>query len=142
MMYEENVPPDIEMSVVISIIRRLFPRVKSPSVIFLYHGTHNVFEVDGRYIFRFPSTFLTTEERSRLVRREAEVLNGLKDRIKVRIPSPLFVDADSEIPYMGYEKIPGSSLTVHYSKTPIRQRQRIAEQVGRFLGELHSLDMA
>ncbi|MHA2432724.1 MAG: phosphotransferase family protein [Candidatus Thorarchaeota archaeon] len=142
MMYEENVPPDIELSVVESIIQRCLPSITSPTVRFLYHGTHNVYEIEGRYIFRFPSTFLPAKVRSKLVRRETEVLNGLKDHITVKIPSPMFVDADSETPYMGYQKITGSSLTGHYSNVPIKQRRSIAEQVGRFLGELHDLDLA
>ncbi|MFX1264708.1 MAG: phosphotransferase family protein [Promethearchaeota archaeon] len=141
MMYEENVPPDIDMSTVVSIVREIFPHIESPSVIFLYHGTHNVYEVEGRYVFRFPSTFLPVKERSRLIRREVEVLNGLRNRITVRIPAPLFVDVDSETPYMGYQKIPGSSLTGLYSTVPAEERQSIAEHAGRFLGELHSLDI-
>lgn len=141
MMYEENTPPDIELAVVESIIQRCFPRLKKPTVRFLYHGTHNVYEVEGSYIFRFPSTFLAAEERSRLVRREAEVLNGLNDHITVQIPCPVFVEADSDDPFMGYQKIPGSSLNRHYSKAPIKKRRSVAEQVGRFLGELHDLDL-
>jgi aminoglycoside 2''-phosphotransferase len=142
MMYEENAPPDIELSLVESVIQRCFPSIKRPTVRFLYHGTHNVYEVEGSYIFRFPSTFLPTRERSELVRRETEVLNGLKDHLTVQIPSPVFVETDSDNPFMGYEKIPGSSLTWHYSNTPTKKRRSIAEQVGVFLGELHGLDLA
>lgn len=142
MIYEENVPPDIELSVIESTIQTCFPDVKSPEVRFLYHGTHNVYEVRGRFIFRFPSTFLPAKERIRLVRRETEILNGLQDHIAIRIPSPLFVEVDSETPYMGYQKIPGCSLTRHYSDLSIEQRQNIAKQVGVFLGELHELELA
>ena len=142
MMYEENTPPDIELAVVESIIQTCIPDVKSPKVRFLYHGTHNVYEVEGRFIFRFPSTFLPVKERIRLVRRETEILNGLQDYITIRIPSPLFVEVDSDYPFMGYKKIQGSSLTWHYSKAPAEKRRSIAERVGEFLGELHSLDLA
>ncbi len=140
-MYEENTLPDIELAVVESVVQRCFPTIKRPTVRFLYHGTHNVYEVEGRYVFRFPSMFLPAVERSQLVRREADVLNGLRNHLTVRIPSPAFVEVDSDYPFIGYEKIPGSSLTWHYSKTPKERRRCIAEQVGEFLGELHSLDL-
>jgi aminoglycoside 2''-phosphotransferase len=142
MMYEENAPPDIEFAVVESIVQRCLSSINNPTVRFLYHGTHNVYEVEGSYIFRFPSTFLPTEERRRLVRRETYVLNGLKDHLTVQIPSPVFVEANSDYPFMGYERIPGSSLIWHYSKAPAEKRRSIAEQVGEFLGELHSLNLA
>lgn len=140
-MYEETNPPDIDSSVVRSVIHRCFPSIENPTIDFLYHGTYNVYEVEGEFIFRFPSTVLPASERSRLVKREAEILNLLREHLSVRIPAPEFVDSWQDNPYMGYRKIPGASLSRQYDTIPTEQQVLIAEWVGIFLGELHSLDL-
>lgn len=140
-MYEEDNPPDIEYSDVYSIIQKHLPSVKKTEIRFLYHGTHNVYDVQNRYIFRFPGTVLPSEERSTLIEREARLLKTLQPHISLQIPNPEFVDANHEHPHMGYRRLPGASLYRFYNNAPDGKKRIIGETVGRFLGELHKLDL-
>ncbi|TFG07407.1 aminoglycoside phosphotransferase family protein [Candidatus Thorarchaeota archaeon] len=140
-MFEENNPPDIDFHIVASLIKEHIPTIKESEIRFLYHGTHNVYDVREEFIFRFPSTFLAAKERKNLIHREALLLRELKSHLSVKIPSPEFVDFASENPHMGYRKIPGASLHYFYDNTPVEKRQEIGETLGRFLGELHKLDL-
>ncbi|NHI83512.1 MAG: hypothetical protein EAX81_04350 [Candidatus Thorarchaeota archaeon] len=140
MMFEENNPPDIGFHVVFSTIKEHIPSIKESDVHFLYHGTHNVYDVRQEYIFRFPSTILPIEERRQLIHRETLVLRELKSRLSFQIPNPEFMDSSSEHPHMGYRKILGASLYYFYDSAPVEKRRHISETLGRFLGELHRLD--
>ena len=140
-MYEEDNPPDIDFSIVSSIIQKHLPSVKKNEIQFLYHGTNNVYDVKNRYIFRFPSTVLPSEERSSLIQREARLLKTLQPHISLRIPNPEYVDANHEHPHMGYRKLLGASLYRFYDDAPIEKKSSIGEALGRFLGELHTLDL-
>jgi len=77
----------------------------------------------------------------RLIEREAILLEKLKDFISVQIPEPLYVDISDDNPHMGYQKLPGASLTRYYHIVPAAKRRSIGETAGRFLGELHELNL-
>jgi aminoglycoside 2''-phosphotransferase len=80
------------------------------------------------------------DKRKELVRREATLLPLLKDRTIFQIPELEFVNLGLDTPYMGYRRIPGSSLSWHFSKATQEQQQFLGEQVGHFLGELHKME--
>ncbi|MHA2153195.1 MAG: phosphotransferase family protein, partial [Candidatus Thorarchaeota archaeon] len=46
----------------------------------------------------------------------------------------------SDPPFMGYQMIPGVSLSRPYESTNVKQQRFLGEQVGRFLGQLHVID--
>jgi aminoglycoside 2''-phosphotransferase len=139
-MYEETNPPDIEECAVLAAARTCFPQIANPRVRFHYHGTYNVYIVEETYLFRFPSTILPLEEQHRLIRREASLLQRLREHLDFEIPIPEFIDAETDTPYMGYQMIPGVSLSRHYDSTTAEQQRFLGLQVGRFLSQLHSID--
>ncbi len=141
-MYEESNPPDIDFSDVCMIIQKHLPDAKKSEIQFLYHGTHNVYDVQNRYIFRFPSTVLPSEDRSALIQREARLLKTLQPHISLQIPNPEFVDDNHEHPHMGYRKLLGASVYRFYENASDEKRRSIGETLGRFLGELHELDLS
>lgn len=140
LMFEENNPPDIEESVVQAAVMRALPGISNPKIQFLYHGTYNVYLVEDTYLFRFPSTILPLDEQQKLIRREVGLLDKLRSHLTLEIPSPEFVDAESDTPFMGYKMVQGVSLSRYYSTTNTEQRQFLGRQVGGFLGQLHAID--
>lgn len=139
-MFEENNPPDIKESVVREAIQKCFPTIPDPAIQFFYHGTYNVYIVEEEYLFRFPSAILPLDEQHRLVRRETSLLQKLRSHLTYEIPTPDYVDAESDAPFMGYRKIPGVSLSRHFDSTTAEQRRFLGEQVGGFLSQLHTID--
>jgi len=139
-MFEENNPPDIEESVVHSAVMRALPGISNPKIQFFYHGTYNVYLVEDTYLFRFPSTILPLDEQQTLVRREAELLAKLRSHLTLEIPSPEFVEAKSDTPFMAYKMIQGVSLSRCYDTINPEQQQILGRQVGGFLSELHTID--
>ena len=73
-MYEESNPPDIEESIVRTVVKSCFPDILNPKIKFHYHGTYNVNLVDDKYIFRFLSTIIPIDEKRRLIKREISLL--------------------------------------------------------------------
>ncbi|UCD45317.1 MAG: aminoglycoside phosphotransferase family protein [Candidatus Bathyarchaeota archaeon] len=136
--FEESNPRDVSLEIVHRALRRFFPEIQGSYIRFHYHGTYNVFEVKGEYIFRFPDRSLFNEEGLRLIMRENEVLELLRPHLTVEIPRFLFLSEDPETPFVGYRKIPGVSLSRCFEGASREQRRSIAEWLGGFLTELHS----
>jgi aminoglycoside 2''-phosphotransferase len=136
--YEESNPSDVEINQAIKEISKFIPNLSNNQVKFLYHGTYNVFEVKSKYIFRIPDRLFRNEKGVKLVQKETDVLNFLKNHISVPIPQPSFISLTEDFPFVGYEKIPGVSLSRVFSNTNVSYRQKIAEQVASFLNVLHS----
>ena len=111
-MYEETNPPDIEESVVRDVVESCFPDIPNPRIKFHYHGTYNVYLVEDRYLFRFPSTIFPLDEQRRLIRRESLLLKNLRNQLAFEIPSPEFVDVETKTPFMGYQMIRGESSDI------------------------------
>ena len=139
-MYEESNPPDIEEAVVYATVKSCFPEIAQPRIEFHYHGGYNVFIVEEKYLFRFPSTILPIDEQKKQVQRESSLLERLRSYLTYEIPAPEFVDAESDTPFMGYLMIPGDSLTRHFDSTNAEQQRFLGEQVGGFLSQLHGID--
>ncbi|MFW9968010.1 MAG: phosphotransferase family protein [Candidatus Thorarchaeota archaeon] len=139
-MFEETNLPDIEESVVQDAVSACFPHILKPRVKFHYHGTYNVYLIEDKYLFRFPSAILPVDEQQRLVCREASLLEKLRSRLTYSIPAPEFVNARSNTPFMGYQMILGASLSRHYDSTTVEQQRFLGKQVGEFLSQLHAID--
>jgi len=139
-MFEEANPPDIEESVVQDAVKACFPHILKPRIKFHYHGTYNVYLIEEKYLFRFPSGILPIDEQQRLVRREASLLEKLRNHLTYSIPTPEFVNTRSNTPFMGYQMIPGVSLSRHYESTTVEQQRFLGKQVGGFLSQLHAID--
>jgi aminoglycoside 2''-phosphotransferase len=95
------------------------------------HGGYNVVvEVNDEWIFRFPRPGSPREN-------EQERLRFLESFAKVSplaLPIPAYVTDD----FVGYRKIAGSHLyPTQIARLPNVDRQRVAEQLGRFLAVLH-----
>jgi aminoglycoside 2''-phosphotransferase len=136
--YEESNPSDVDINQVIKEFAKFIPNISKNQIKFLYHGTYNVFEVKSKYIFRFPDRFLRNEKGVKLIRKETDILNFLKNHISTPIPQPSFISLTEGFPFVGYEKIPGVSLSRIFSKSTISYRRKVAEQVASFLNVLHS----
>jgi aminoglycoside 2''-phosphotransferase len=136
--YEESNPSDVDINQVIKEFSKFFPNISKNQIKFLYHGTHNVFEVKMKYIFRIPDRLFRNEKGVDLIQKESKILNFLKNHISIPIPQPLFISLTEDFPFIGYEKIPGVSLSSIFSKTDTSYRRKIAEQVASFLNVLHS----
>ncbi|MFX0041724.1 MAG: phosphotransferase family protein [Candidatus Hodarchaeota archaeon] len=135
--YEEQRAQDISKTDVFNSIRDLLPEVRESKIKFLYHGTYNVFEVNEKYIFRFPDKLFRNLKGVQLIEQEVEILNFIQKFITVNIPKPIFISRDIDNPFFGYEKITGISLSKCFNKTSKSDKIKIAKEVGAFLSQLH-----
>ncbi len=136
--YEESNPSDVDINQVIKEFSKFLSHLSKNQVKFLYHGTYNVYEVQSKYIFRIPDQFLRNENGVKLIQKETDTLNFLKNHISIPIPQPLFISRNKDFPFVGYEKIPGISLSRIFHMTNASYRRKIAEQIAPFLNTLHS----
>jgi len=143
-IFEEINPPNTCLDQVYSTIRHHLPSTANHDIRFLYHGTMNVFEVAtikdnlSTYIFRFPDRTLRNATGLMLIQRETQILEFLRPHFSLNLPNPQFISTDPAHPYVGYRKIPGVSLAKVYSTATSHERQKIAQQIGRFLKKLHA----
>ena len=139
MGFEENNPLDISISIVHTALKEFFPNLSKKNISFFYHGTYNVFQIENRFIARFPDKSLRNEKGSQLIKNEIDILNLLSTFLSFKIPKPLHFSLNKETPFMVYEKIPGISLSKCFNEIQNSQKQKIAHQIADFLSELHSL---
>ena len=137
-LYEEKNPEDISISQVLPIINIFLPDVTLKGLKFLYHGTYNVFEVEKRYIFRIPDKSLRNNKGIQMIEKEKEILQLLKPNLSISIPDPIFLNLDEKVPSMGYEKLPGVSLSKCIRKFDSKCLKKLARAIGAFLSQLHS----
>ncbi len=145
MFFEETNPSDVPFDLVLLNLQEYFPNIDIKQVKFLYHGTYNVFEVtyeDSCYIFRFPDRSLRNEIGGKLITQEVETLTFLKEFLSVSIPNPEFIVTNPDFPFMGYQKIPGLSLSRVFSTLKHEQLQIIGQQIGSFLSDLHDISLS
>jgi aminoglycoside 2''-phosphotransferase len=138
MFYEESNPPDISRSEVAILIENFFPDIREREIKFLYHGSYNVFEIKGEYIFRFPDRTFFSEKGFELIQREVQLLDLIRENISLQIPKPIYQPIDPNNPLVGYKKIKGISLSRCFDRTTKADQKSIAIQLGGFLSELHS----
>jgi len=122
-------------------IRSEYPDLRIVSVEYNGNGQNNdVLVVNGEFIFRFPK-YMDALKRLRI---ETAILTGIAGRVSLPVPDPVFVNIEGRAvgaAFMGYRKLAGEPLwrktfqAIDDSET----LQRLANQLGRFLKELHSV---
>ena len=136
--FEETRKPDISSSEVFDPLFMFFHDIKASDIVFLYHGTYNVFEVKNKYIFRFPDITLRNQTGVKLIQNEIKLLHIIRDFLSFSIPDPIYISIEKENPFVGYEKIEGESLSRYFHLTSKSQQNHIALEIGEFLSQLHS----
>jgi len=136
--YEEQRSQDISQTDVFNSLQVLLPELRENQIKFLYHGTYNVFEVNDKYIFRFPDKLFRNLKGVQLIDQEVKILNFIQKYIYLKIPKPIFISREINNLFFGYEKIKGISLSKCFNKTSRSNKIRIAKEVGTFLSQLHS----
>ena len=118
-----------------------FPELASTTVSELAHsGEWWRFEVDGRYIFRFPC-FDAVAKRLRVERNLLEFLQG---RLPADVPDPVFFAENptgGPTPFLGYERIEGTTLDSVRDLDPAA-RSSFAHQFGGLLAALHAIPVS
>ncbi|NHJ31234.1 MAG: aminoglycoside phosphotransferase family protein [Asgard group archaeon] len=139
--YEAVNPADISAEEILPIIRKFLPRVQLDSIRFFYHGTYNVFEINQEYIVRVADREFRNANGIRMLQREKEILQFLRDKIPVVIPDILFLNDSNDIPLSIHKKIPGKSLTFIIQQFSKEQKEKIGMKVGKFLSVFHSKEL-
>ncbi|MFH2203275.1 MAG: phosphotransferase [Elusimicrobiota bacterium] len=125
-------------------VRRLLdaqlPDLKDAPVAYFNEGWDTwIYEVGGKYLFRFPKR----ESADGTLRMELRLLPELEEAVPLPIPSFEFMGRPSK-PYpfhfAGYEKMPG--ITGFDAKAAPPEPAKIARQLGGFLTRLHSFSRA
>jgi len=136
--YEERRAQDISQKEVFDSLQVFLPEISKNQIKFLYHGTYNVFEVNGKYIFRFPDRLFRNLKGVQLINHEVKMLKFIQKYVSVKISNPIFISRKIANPFFGYEKIEGISLSKCFIKSSKSEKIRIAKEVGTFLSQLHS----
>ncbi|WP_141324729.1 phosphotransferase family protein [Myxococcus sp. AB025B] len=121
-------------------IHERFPSLATARVIHLGEGLdHQAFEVDGRFVFRFPKS----DEAASHLAWEARLTAWLAPRLPLPVPLYRFLDGPAEgtpAGLGGYEKLPGTpALLVDAGRLEL---SRFGRELGAFLGALHALGPA
>jgi aminoglycoside 2''-phosphotransferase len=115
-------------------IEKHFPGFRIHSLVTVQPGWDSfVLEANGEYIFRFPLRV----EVARRLEKEINLLPGLASLLPVQVPLFEFVArpaSPDELPFVGYPKIPGVSLSAELARYPA-----FAAQIAHFLSSLHSI---
>ena len=138
MSYEENNPPDIDITGVFNALKPIFSDLNLSEISFLYHGSYNVYTIKDKYIFRFPDKHFRNSKGKDMIINEVRILNSLKGNVRFKIPDPIFISTKEGELFMGYEKIEGISLSQCIRSMTESQKLSIAAQIGKILSELHS----
>ncbi len=124
--------------------RLAYPDYPLESVEFNQQGQNNdVLVINAGLILRFPRYVQGIED----LKVETAILGGIRSYVSLEIPEPQFVHLQGQPPgqaFAGYPRIPGAPLwreTLHGIPDPAIVR-RLAQQLGQFLKNLHSLPAA
>lgn len=88
---------------------------------------HRVLIVDDEAVFRFPRT----DAYARRIEVDRKLLDALCDRLPIPIPNPIL--SSDDLPFMGYERLPGCEL----DQAELVSSSPECERLGRFLDALH-----
>jgi len=132
-----KVPPR-GLEVLLGRIHEAFPELTWTDAELVTEGwDHEVVILDRRIVFRFPNDELY---RAGLAT-EVAVLDRLAVHASLAIPRYSYRTADGS--FAGYPLVAGDPLSPEgLAARPAGQRSAIAEQLGRFLGTLHTLETA
>lgn len=122
-------------------IRKHYPELPVDTVILNQDGQYNdIVVVNDALIFRFAKVPESVET----LRKEMIILRSLQGQISLAVPNPIFYNAEANTlgeAFMGYSMIPGKPLLFQDFKAiaNLKARERIANQLSRFLYELHTI---
>ncbi|MCM3597336.1 phosphotransferase [Metabacillus idriensis] len=123
----------VSESLAVKLITNDFPKLHPVRAKLLGKGFDNtVFEVNGRYVFRFPRRQIAVD----LLQTEERLLPILPD-MGIAIPVPIFSGSpglDYQWPYLGYSYLQGQT-PAHLTE---KQRTEMAIPLARFLRSLHA----
>ncbi|WNZ62380.1 phosphotransferase [Myxococcus sp. MxC21-1] len=140
MAHDTEQPPALTDAEAAERIHAHFPSLATARVVRLGEGTdHQAFEVEGRYVFRFPKS----DEAAEHLKWEARLLAWLEPRLPLPVPDYRFLAhpaADLAAGFAGYEKLPGTpALLVVPERLDLSD---LGRRLGAFLRALHALDPA
>lgn len=124
------------------VLARDFPEIDTRNVLGPSSGTSNeCFQVDGRWMFRFPKDDESREE----LRREVFALGKVRALLPARVPDHVFTPLGPDVEpaeYVGYTRIEGQPLLPETlaSLDPARRRVFVADLAG-FLTTLHEVPL-
>lgn len=130
----------------IQVIQRAYPRLTITAVdpIPLEEGQYNlVLRVNDDTIFRFPRYDSSIDQ----LALECKILKAIQPYITVQVPDPIYIQLDTAVvgeAFMGYRQIPGHPLWPPRFRA-IQDEEilnRLAQQIARFLHELHQIPIA
>lgn len=128
-----NVPPGLAES----LIEEQFPSLRPARLRPLAMGWDNwVYELGGRWVFRFPRRRVAT----RLLEREIRVLPRLVGRLPLPVPDPVWIGRPCErfpYPFAGYARLPGHPI--QESAPADGPYDGWGRDLARFLRALHDL---
>lgn len=136
-----NAQWDAEVEITEALVRQIldeqFPEFRGARLSLLGEGWDNAaWLVDDEWVFRFPRRQMGAD----LIESEVTVLTAIADRLPLRVSAPEKVGRPSaayQWSFAGYRCIQGQELC--QAAVPADQRLQIAEQLGSFLRELHSI---
>ncbi|MFP2959070.1 phosphotransferase family protein [Myxococcus sp. 1LA] len=140
MTHDADQPPALTDAEAAERLHARFPSLAKARIIRLGEGMdHQAFEVDGRYVFRFPRS----DEAAGHLEWEARLTAWLAPRLPLPIPVYRFLapsTADIVVGFGGYEKLPGMpALLVEPARLDLSD---LGRRLGAFLATLHALDTA
>jgi len=120
---------EVDIKLCKKIIEKNFPQIHVENVAQVLEGWgSDVFEINGRLIFRFPKW----PERERATQMEIDLLPELAKALSVPIPYFEFIGKHNNETFVGYRKIPGVPLTsCNYN------RGNLANQLAKIITEMH-----
>jgi hypothetical protein len=124
-----------EAEALVSVITTQFPEFQGCSFQIITAGFDSVaVDVGDQWIFKFPRTAQTEES----LRREAKLLQVLRDRIT--IPIPAVEQFEKPRVFTMHRKIPGDHLPPDkYNQLGDGTRDALAEEIALFYSQLHGL---
>ena len=138
--FEDSREPDFKDEEIIELIKPFYNAISKEKLVFLHHGTYNVYAVD-EYIFRIPDKTLFNKKGFSLIHDEQKKLDFFRKHLRTSIPQPVFISDDPEKPLVGYKKIEGIALGKTWQDLRENTKLKIAESIGSFLTELHSTNL-
>ncbi|WP_163779384.1 phosphotransferase family protein [Myxococcus vastator] len=140
MAHDAQQPPALTDAEAAEHIHARFPSLATARVVRLGEGMdHQAFEVEGRYVFRFPKS----DEAAEHLTWEARLTAWLGPRLPLPVPVYRFLAPPAvglAGGFAGYEKLPGTpALLVEPGRLDL---SGLGRGLGAFLGTLHALDPA
>lgn len=97
---------------------------------------HDVFIINGKIVFRFPRTEIVKKR----LRGEIDLLNFLKDKVKINIPHYSYIAKDFQ--FAGYNMIPGKILSPSAFKSlSNKNKAKVIDELMKFINSFHRINL-